>query len=52
LKAAHVGLALSDTEASIVSPFTSAKKQISDIIELVKQGRCALETSFVSFKVY
>jgi cation-transporting P-type ATPase 13A2 len=51
LKAAHVGLALSDAEASIVAPFTSARKMVSDIVTLVKEGRCALETSFVSFKV-
>ncbi|KAI8907999.1 hypothetical protein EDD86DRAFT_208692 [Gorgonomyces haynaldii] len=50
LKAAHVGLALSDAEASIVAPFTSAKKSVSDIVELVREGRCALETSFVSFR--
>lgn len=50
LKAAHVGLALSDAEASIVAPFTSARKDISDVVHLVKHGRCALETSFVSFK--
>lgn len=50
LKAAHVGLALSSAEASIVAPFTSAQKQISDIIHLVKEGRCSLETSFVGFK--
>ena len=50
LKAAHVGLALSSAEASIVAPFTSAKKSISDMVELVREGRCALETSFVGFK--
>ncbi|KAJ3314645.1 hypothetical protein HDV04_005651 [Boothiomyces sp. JEL0838] len=50
LKAAHVGLALSSAEASIVAPFTSADKKIEDIVELVKEGRCALETSFMAFK--
>ena len=50
LKAAHVGLALSSAEASIVAPFTSAEKRISDIVLLVKEGRCSLETSFVGFK--
>jgi predicted P-type ATPase len=51
LKAAHVGMALSEAEASIIAPFTSAKKLVSDVLELVSEGRCALETSFVSFKV-
>lgn len=50
LKAAHVGLALSSAEASIVAPFTSSQKKIEDIVELVKEGRCALETSFIGFK--
>jgi cation-transporting P-type ATPase 13A2 len=50
LKAAHVGLALSSAEASIVAPFTSAQKRIEDIVHVVKEGRCALETSFIGFK--
>lgn len=50
LKAAHVGLALSSAEASIVAPFTSGQKQISDIVWVVKEGRCSLETAFLGFK--
>eukprot|EP00842_Homolaphlyctis_polyrhiza_P006408 jgi/Hompol1/6769/HPOL_000625-RA len=50
LKAAHVGLALSDAEASIVAPFTSAKKSVTDALLLVREGRCALETSFIAFR--
>jgi magnesium-transporting ATPase (P-type) len=50
LKAAHVGMALSDTEASIVAPFSSASKSVSDIPKLLAEGRCALETSFTAFK--
>jgi len=50
LKAAHAGLALSDAEASVVAPFTSKKKSISDVIIMIKEGRCALQTSFVAFK--
>nr|KAJ3419765.1 hypothetical protein HK105_006533 [Polyrhizophydium stewartii] len=50
LKAAHVGVALSDAEASIVAPFTSARKCVSDVPYLVREGRCALETSFIAFK--
>ncbi|KAI9207403.1 uncharacterized protein BJ171DRAFT_421112 [Polychytrium aggregatum] len=51
LKAAHVGLALSSAEASIIAPFTSAKKSISDLPLLLAEGRCALETSLTAFKV-
>lgn len=50
LKAAHVGIALSDAEASIVSPFTSTRKSVADVVTLIKEGRCALETSFTAFK--
>ncbi|KAG3028810.1 putative cation-transporting ATPase 13A4 [Phytophthora cactorum] len=50
LKAAHVGLALSSAEASIVAPFTSKAKAILDIPVLLREGRCALTTSFQSFK--
>ncbi|KAH9114806.1 hypothetical protein AeMF1_011119, partial [Aphanomyces euteiches] len=50
LKAAHVGLALSDAEASIVTPFTSRDKAIQDIVTLIREGRCALTTSLLSFK--
>lgn len=50
LKAAHVGVALSDADASIVAPFTSRKKLITDVVDLVREGRCALSTSFVAFK--
>ncbi|KAG7399537.1 hypothetical protein PHYBOEH_008662 [Phytophthora boehmeriae] len=50
LKAAHVGLALSCAEASIVAPFTSKTKAIADVPVLLREGRCALTTSFQSFK--
>ncbi|KAJ3298430.1 hypothetical protein HDU76_006460, partial [Blyttiomyces sp. JEL0837] len=50
LKTAHVGLALSDAEASIVAPFTSGKRLVSDVPKLIAEGRCALDTSFMAFK--
>ncbi|TMW68177.1 hypothetical protein Poli38472_007849 [Pythium oligandrum] len=50
LKAAHVGIALSDADASIVAPFTSRQKLITDVVTLLREGRCALSTSFVAFK--
>ncbi|KAJ1561305.1 hypothetical protein HK096_005192, partial [Nowakowskiella sp. JEL0078] len=50
LKSAHVGIALSNAEASIVAPFTSANKSILDVSHVLSEGRCALETSFTAFK--
>jgi cation-transporting ATPase 13A3/4/5 len=50
LKTAHVGVALSDAEASIVAPFTSLNKSISSVVEVLKEGRCALASSFASYK--
>ena len=50
LKASHIGLALDSTDASIVAPFTSGSKSISDLPMILCEGRCALETSFVAFK--
>ena len=50
LRAAHSGIALSDAEASIVSPFSSSNKSIFACVDLLKEGRCALATSFASYK--
>ena len=50
LKTAHVGIALSDSEASIVAPFTSINRCITSIVEVVREGRCALASSFASYK--
>ncbi|KAI8322802.1 hypothetical protein GQ54DRAFT_323557, partial [Martensiomyces pterosporus] len=49
LRAAHVGLALSDAEASIVSPFSSSDRSINSCVELLIQGRSALATSFAGY---
>jgi cation-transporting ATPase 13A3/4/5 len=46
LKSADVGLSLSDAEASIAAPFTSQIQDISSVILLLREGRCALTTSF------
>jgi cation-transporting ATPase 13A3/4/5 len=40
LKAAHVGIALSEAEASVVSPFTSKSKQPESVVDLLKEGKC------------
>jgi len=50
LKAADVGLSLSESEASIAAPFTSTVQDISSIVILLREGRCALTTSFTNFK--
>ncbi|KAJ9068676.1 hypothetical protein DSO57_1026296 [Entomophthora muscae] len=45
LRAAHVGLALSEAEASIVSPFSTNRRTIESCVELIRQGRAALASS-------
>ena len=50
LKAAHAGIALTDSEASVASPFTSKDSSMSCVPELIRQGRAALVTSFGIFK--
>ncbi|XP_044251355.1 polyamine-transporting ATPase 13A3 isoform X1 [Drosophila takahashii] len=50
LKVAHAGISLSETEASIASPFTSRNPTISAVPNVIKEGRAALVTSFGIFK--
>ena len=50
LKVADVGISLSQEEASIAAPFTSRTPDISCVIELLKEGKCALVTSLQIFK--
>lgn len=50
LRAAHVGLALSEAEASIVSPFSTSNRSVMQCVELLRQGRSALATSFSNYK--
>ena len=52
LKAAHVGLALSSAEASVVAPFTSLDKTISSVTDLLREGRCALASALTTYKFY
>ncbi|CAH1110178.1 unnamed protein product [Psylliodes chrysocephalus] len=51
LKAAHVGISLSEAESSVASPFTSKIQNISCVPKVLKEGRAALITSFGIFKV-
>ena len=46
LKTADIGISLSEAEASIAAPFTSQIQDISSVIEVLKEGRCSLTTSF------
>ncbi|XP_069071492.1 probable cation-transporting ATPase 13A4 [Pleurodeles waltl] len=50
LKMAHVGISLSEEEASVASPFTSKTPNIQCVPKLIKEGRCALVSSFCVFK--
>jgi cation-transporting P-type ATPase 13A2 len=50
LKTAHAGIALVDSEASVIAPFTSKDPSIRCVPELIRQGRAALVTSFGVFK--
>ncbi|MCO5602078.1 hypothetical protein L7F22_056205 [Adiantum nelumboides] len=50
LRIAHAGIALSEAEASVVSPFTSKEKSILSTVDLLREGRGALHTSFACYK--
>jgi cation-transporting P-type ATPase 13A2 len=50
LKAADVGISLSEAEASVAAPFTSRIPDISCVLDVIKEGRAALVTSFSCFK--
>jgi predicted P-type ATPase len=50
LKTAHVGVALSDAEASTVAPFTSLDKTLTSVVDVLLEGRCALASAMASYK--
>ena len=50
LKAADVGISLSEAEASVAAPFTSRISNIECVLKVIREGRCALVTSFSCFK--
>jgi len=52
LRAAHAGIALSDAEASVVSPFTSSTKSVQSVVDVLCEGRCSLVTSFAAYRFY
>jgi cation-transporting ATPase 13A3/4/5 len=49
LRAAHVGVAMSEGEASIVSPFSTSDKSVFAAITVLREGRCCLSTSFYMY---
>lgn len=50
LKAADVGVSLSEAEASVAAPFTSQVFDISCVLDVIKEGRASLVTSFACFQ--
>ncbi|ORZ08661.1 hypothetical protein BCR42DRAFT_462848 [Absidia repens] len=50
LRTAHVGIAMSEAEASVVSPFSTPKRSVQACVDLMIQGRAGLATSFASYK--
>jgi cation-transporting ATPase 13A3/4/5 len=50
LKAADVGISLSEAEASVAAPFTSRQFDVSCVPTLIREGRGSLVTSFCCFK--
>ena len=50
LKAADVGISLSEAEASVAAPFTSRVFDISCVPRIIREGRASLVTSFSCFK--
>lgn len=59
LRTAHAGLALSEAEASMVSPFSSSQGlsekgfiSLAAVAELIKEGRCCLATNMATFMYF
>ncbi|KAJ2992757.1 hypothetical protein HDV02_002869 [Globomyces sp. JEL0801] len=50
LKSADIGLSLSEAEASVAAPFTSKNKDLDCVLQVIREGRAALVTSFCCFK--
>ncbi|XP_055690412.1 polyamine-transporting ATPase 13A3 [Lutzomyia longipalpis] len=50
LKTAHTGISLSEAESSVASPFTSRNPTIACVLDVIREGRAALVTSFGIFK--
>lgn len=52
LKSAHVGVALSSSDASIVAPFTSLDLDVTSVVDVLLEGRCALSSALKAYTYY
>lgn len=61
LRAAHAGIALSDAEASMVSPFSTGRKgkgpakddiSLTTVPDLIREGRACLATNLATFSYF
>ena len=50
IKISHAGIALCNSDSSMVGHFSSNKKSITACLELLKESRCSLDVSFASYK--
>lgn len=50
LRSADCGVSLSEAEASVAAPFTSQVFNISCVLNIMKEGRCSVVTSFSCFQ--
>src|SRR5690348_12624500 len=50
LQYCSAGIAMSEAEASIVSPFSTSERTVMSCAELLIQGRAAIATSFAGYR--
>ncbi|CRH00629.1 cation transporting P-ATPase, putative [Plasmodium relictum] len=50
LKISHAGLALSNSDTSVVSPFSSRNENLKSVIDILREGRACLVTSINCYK--
>ena len=50
LKAAHAGIALTDSNNSVVGHFSCTEKTIQSVVLLLREARCSLDLSMASYK--
>ncbi|SBT36608.1 P-type ATPase, putative [Plasmodium ovale wallikeri] len=50
LKISHAGIALSNSDSSVVSPFSSRNENIKGVIDVLREGRACLVTSINCYK--
>ncbi|EER00609.1 Cation-transporting ATPase, putative [Perkinsus marinus ATCC 50983] len=54
LRAAHAGMALSDAEASMVSPFSSGRdgRSLFTVVDMIREGRACLTTQLATYSFF